>query len=298
MDLYRWAARHDALISESLAIESGVTRRHLQGEIAAGRLDRIRPGVLAVRGAPPTWRQQVRAVLLASTVGAAGSCQTALRLLGGSDEYDDEWIHVCTSLEQQVRFEGVVVHRTGLLLPEDLTTRAGIPCTAPLRTVIDLSGPLDAKELGRVVDDFLRRRLIDLNELRGRVAVVRSAPGRSPKTLRLVLAARIPGYDPGESELEGRLRRIIDRHGFPTPAQQHRVEYGGSRYRIDFAWPDHRIFVEGNGFGFHRLSSDLDGHARRQNLLVIEGWRPIELTWRMTEDEIVDTLGAVLPRRR
>jgi very-short-patch-repair endonuclease len=295
MDLYAWAARHDGLITTDVAQEAGMSARQIERAVAIGRLRRLREGVLVVAGAPPTWRQQVRAVLLSLPETVAGSHGTAVRLLGGSSEFEDGTINVLGPLPKQIRLEGVTAHRSGLLMPEDIVMRDGIRCTSALQTVIDMSGSLDWKQLGKLTDDFLRRRLLLLEDLRGRVALTRPAPGRSPKTLRRVLADRIPGYDPGESELEGRLRRIIDRYGFPRPSQQHRVELDGARYRLDFAWPEHRVFVEGNGFGWHQLSSDLDGGARRQNRLVKQGWRPIELTWRMPDAEIVADLAAVLP---
>lgn len=103
-------------------------------------------------------------------------------------------------------------------------------------------------------------------------------------------AIGIPGYDPGESELEGRLARIIIRAELPAPTQHRRVTYGEARYRVDFAWPERRLYLEGNGFGWHNLSSDLDSDATRQNELVLDGWTPIELTWRMTDQVIEATL--------
>ena len=89
-------------------------------------------------------------------------------------------------------------------------------------------------------------------------------------------------------------RRVIDTHGLPRPTQQHRVRYGKNRYRIDFAWPDRRLYLEGNGFGWHMLATDLDSDARRQNELVLDGWVPIEITWRMTDAEIATTIRRFL----
>jgi very-short-patch-repair endonuclease len=113
-------------------------------------------------------------------------------------------------------------------------------------------------------------------------------------TLRQVLGKRLPGYDPGESELEGRIARIIDAQGLPHATHQHRVSYGKRRYRIDLAWPDRKLYLEGNGFGFHMLATDLDRDARRQNELVLDGWAPIEITWRMTDAEIANTIRRFL----
>jgi very-short-patch-repair endonuclease len=169
-------------------------------------------------------------------------------------------------------------------------------CTSPLRTVIDLSGTLSVPELGKLVDYFLRNKLLHLAALRSRVSRTRPAPGRSVRKLHAVLRDRIPGYDPGESELEGRLARLIIRAGLPVPRQQHRVSYGSTRYRVDFAWPERKLYLEGNGFGWHQLSSDLDSDAVRQNEFVLDGWRPIELTWRMTDDFIESTLRRFLLR--
>ena len=117
--------------------------------------------------------------------------------------------------------------------------------------------------MSSVVDDLLRRKLLDLEQLRRRVSVLRSAPGRSVKTLRTVLGARIPGYDPGESALEARIMLVINAAGLERPTQQHRLQFGPDRYRIDFAWPNRKVYLEGNGFGFHRLATDLDRDARR-----------------------------------
>jgi hypothetical protein len=294
MDRFRWAERHDGLITKNASKASGQTKRQLERDRQSGRLRTVRRGVSVVSGTPPSWRQAVRAVLLSHPDRIAGSHWTSLALLGGATSNVIDQIHVITDLEHQVVLDGVVCHRSGLLEDGDLVRRDGMLCTSPLRTVLDLSGPLTAAELGKVVDDFLRRKLLGLEELRERVDRTRPAPGRSVVTLRKVLAARLPGYNPGESELEGRIARIIDMHGLPRPTHQHRVRYGNNRYRIDFAWPDRKLYLEGNGFGWHMLATDLDGDARRQNELVLDGWAPIEITWRMTDAEIANTIRRFL----
>ena len=87
------------------------------------------------------------------------------------------------------------------------------------------------------------------------------------------------------------LRTVIDLNGSMS---------ANERYRIDFAWPDRKLYLEGNGFGFHHLSTDLDSDARRQNELVLDGWVPIEITWRMSATEIATTIRRylALPAKR
>lgn len=293
MDRFRWAECHDGLITNVTAKGAGQTKRQLERERESGRLRQVRRGVSVVNGTPPSWKQAVRAVLLTREGGVAGSHSTALTLLGGRNT-DIDQIHVISDLGHPIALEGVVSHRSGILEEGDLVRRQGMLCTSPLRTVIDLSGPMTVAELGDVVDDFLRRKLLRLEQLRARVDRTRPAPGRSVATLRTVLAQRLPGYDSGESALEARIARLIDEHGLPRPAHQHRVSYGRRRYRIDFAWPDRRLYLEGNGFGSHMLATDLDSDARRQNDLVLDGWVPIEITWRMSDSEIVTTIRRFL----
>lgn len=285
MDRYRWAERHDGLLTPAVLRADGRSERSQEHERRSGRLRAVRRGVLAVNGTPHTWRQAVRAAVIAGGPGVAAARETALRLLGGR-RIETDRLMLIAEAKRQVRLGGAVTIRSGTIEPGDLVSVDGITCTSPLRTVIDLSGSMSDEVLGAVVDDFVRRRVLELEGLRSRVNRLRPAPGRSPRRLRRVLGLRIPGYDPGESQLEARITLILLANEFPLPVQQHRVEYGGRRYRLDFAWPDRKLYLEGNGFGWHSLASDLDRDARRQNELVLDGWCPIEVTWRMTDDEI------------
>lgn len=62
----------------------------------------------------------------------------------------------------------VVVHYDDL--PNtDIASVRGIPCTTPLRTVIDLAPELDQGDLDRVVRDCLDRRLFTIDEAAARL---------------------------------------------------------------------------------------------------------------------------------
>jgi hypothetical protein len=293
MKRYRWAERNDGLLTPAVLEADGRSARSQEIDRRSGRLRPIRRGVVAINGTPPSWRQAVRAAVLAGGSQVYAARETALRLLGGR-RIDTGSIIVIAPARRQVRMNGVVGIRSGTIEPGDLTAVDGIRCTSALRTVIDLSGSVSDEVLGDVVDDLLRRRMLSLEALRSRANRVRPAPGRSAARLRRILAARIPGYDPGESKLEARIMLVLIEHGLPLPVQQHRVNFGPSRYRLDFAWPDRRLYLEGNGFGCHSLASDLDSDARRQNELVLDGWCPIEITWRMPDAEIGRTLRRFL----
>ncbi len=132
LDRFRWAERHDGLITNDAARAAGRTRRQLERDRAVGRLRKVRRGVSVVNGAPPTWRQAVRAVLLSNEGRVAASHWTAVTLLGGRMHTEIEQIHVITDLDHQVVLAGVVCHRSGLLEEGDLVRRDGMLCTSPL----------------------------------------------------------------------------------------------------------------------------------------------------------------------
>lgn len=294
MEMYRWAERHDGLLTVAVLHRAGWTDAAIDYHRSTGRLRPIRRGVVAINGTPPTWRQAVRAVLLGAGVCAALSHETAVRVLLGWIGDDEEQIHVLVALGHQVVLDGVRCHRSGLIEPGDIVCRGELTCTSPLRTVIDLSGSWSVKRLGLLVDEFMRRSMLDLSELRRRVDGLRPAPGRSVATLRAVLSRRPGRYHPGESPLEARIAQVIIAEQLPPPVQQLKWSVDGHRYRFDFAWPDQRVYLEGLGFGFHSMASDLEDDARRQNDLVADGWRPIEITWGMSDREIGQAIRRLL----
>lgn len=205
-------------------------------------------------------------------------------------------IELSAPLERKIRLSGVRAHRLGTLEDDDVRLVDGVRCASPIRLVLDMSGRLPPNLLGRLVDELMRRKLLDLDELRHRVDETRPAPGRSVRKLRLVLSQRLPGYDPGESTLEARIVRVIAKHGFPAPVQQFGVASPTGSYRLDFAYPEAGVYLEGHGFGFHNMATDLDRDATRQNRLVGDGWRPLTFTWRMKDKEIVAALDSVYDR--
>ena len=123
-----------------------------------------------------------------------------------------------------IRLDGVRGRRSGALFDSDLTVRHRIPTVTAERALIDVSS--------RLIDEADRpcarrcdpRRLIDLEEFRRCAQRLLPAPGRSMSKVHAVLGARIPGYDPGDSDLETRALRALTAAGLPPPKQQHRID--------------------------------------------------------------------------
>jgi very-short-patch-repair endonuclease len=286
------AAKQHGLVTRAQARELGVSPSQIERRVRAGRWVALNRHVLAIAGAPATWEQSVLGAVLAAGPGAVSSHATAAELYR-VEGFRDGPTELTAPLGRRMRLDGIVAHRSGTLFDADVRTVRRIPTTSPARLVVDLSGRLSVDALGGLVDALLRRRLVDLWRVADCVGRLGRAPGRSPGSVQQVLAARWPGYHPGESTLETRVLRLIADAGLPLPKQQHRVVIGGRRYRLDLAYPEVLAAIECDGFTWHAQRSDFDRDRRRQNDLVRVGWRVLRITSDMSDEEILAVVRSV-----
>ncbi len=288
------AVRQHGLVTKAQAMKSGLTEWQIRQRISTGIWLVLRPGVYAVAGMPPTWEQAACAVVLACR-DVIASHWTAARLLGCKVPWDVESIEVTGPNPRWVRLPGVIGHRSYHLFDPDRTRRLAIACTSAPRLIVDLSCRLDARSLGRICDDLQRRKLLTLGEVARCAKRLPPAPGRAPSVVHAMLARRWAGYVPGDSDFETRVLRLIAAAGLPLPRQQHRVVLQGKRRYIDICYPEIMLAIEVQG-PQHDMAWQEDYDAIRGNELVLLGWRVIEITPGMTDDEIVDQIRrALLP---
>jgi hypothetical protein len=253
-----------------------------------------REGVYAPAGAPPTAERAILAAVLAADGPAWGSHETSGWLWWPGRIEQPDSIELLRPLGRHVRMEGVRGHRSGALFSADLTKTRRIPVTTPERTAIELSGRLSAAQLGRLVDDGLRRRILTLDRLRRCTARLDSAPGRRLSIVRAVLAERLPGYDPGDSDLETRVLRTIVGAGLPPPVQQYRVRVGRKTFKLDLAYPDLLSGFDIDSWKYHGQRSPFTDDRTRRNLLELAGWSVYQFTDSHSDAHIIDVVRSVL----
>jgi very-short-patch-repair endonuclease len=98
--------------------------------------------------------------------------------------------------------------------------------------------------------------------------------------MRSLLVQRDPTLAAAESDLETLLFRILRAAGLPAPVRQFETVVAGQRFRLDAAYPELMIFIEGDGFGVHSQRGSFERDRSRQNRLVVAGWMPLRFTWR------------------
>jgi len=289
MDLDRkaaaWAERRHGLIRADVAARMGFSRGHIQHRVRTGRWELVRERVYRITGSPPTWDQQLLAATWSSNANALASHSSALRLWGlGADDH----LEIVTDRAHQVRLPGVIGHRSLALPQDDQTRRRNIPVTSMARTLVDLSGRMTCDELGALIDAALRARLLRLEDLARCAGRLLPAPGRRLSIVQGCLELRLPGYDPGDSDLETRAVRALIHGGLPAPHQRYKVRLDGRTFVLDLAYPEQMVAMELDGFSVHRWRTPFDRDRSRKNLLEVNGWMVLQFTSRMPDDEICE----------
>ncbi|MFZ4518387.1 MAG: type IV toxin-antitoxin system AbiEi family antitoxin domain-containing protein [Microthrixaceae bacterium] len=292
--LLSFARAHHGLFRTGDALRCGLTRHQLYGRVRRGLVEPIGKGVYRVGGAPGQPRQE----LLAGAWRARGvaSHRSAAELLGISDRAAPR-PELTVDRAGAHEHRGLIVHRSGDLDRSLVLEREGIPVTGPARTLVDIGQVVSLQLLEQLVHRAVHAGLVRLSDIADEYRAL-SRPGRhGAGPIGEVLRALDPAMAAAESVLEVLILRIIREAGLPEPVRQYEVVIEGRRLRLDFAYPDQRVFLEGDGFGAHGTRSAFENDRVRQNLLVVAGWRPLRFTWRQARfapHTVIATVAAAL----
>ena len=292
----RVAANQQGLLTTSDARACGLGQREVTHRLRTGRWIGIHRGVYLVGGAPMSPAVTRRAAVLA--VGEQASCshQTAASIWGLRIPVDETCIHVLAPYERVASFNHVKLHRTTAFYDDDLTRVGGLAVTSVERTIVDTAALVGPRRLEQVIDAALRQKLLDLTRLQKCVARLGAGPNRRTAPVHRALADRVPGYKPGDSDLESDVLRLIREWRLPLPVQNYRLVLDGIRFHLDLAWPRERVTVELDSWEYHRGRQAFDDDRRRSNLLVAHRWTGFRFTPSMSHLEIRTTLTKALAR--
>jgi hypothetical protein len=267
----------DALITLKQALALGMTRRQIHGYTEKVIWEGIHREVYRATAAPRTDRQPLRAACLAVGDAAVASHLSAA-WLWGMVNHAPALPEITVATDWAPRLQAVRVHRSLDLHSARKRTRAGIPTTDPLRTLVDLGAVLAVPDLTKVVDRSLAMRLVTIRALVSEMERVscRGRPG--PKRLRQVIAARGVIGAPHPSVLESLMQRVFVDYDLPVPAVEVTLGPNGE-YRLDFAYVAIKLAMEVDGYVWHFTPEQVRRDHARRNRLLADGWRILVFTW-------------------
>ena len=277
------AERQHGVVSLLQLPALGLGSRAVRDRVAAGRLHRVHRGVYAVGHPRLTISGRWMAAVLACGPGAVLSHRDAAALWD-IRKSGRAAIDVTTPRRGGRSLSGIDVHRTRRLLPQDATNVDGIPCTTVARTLLDLAEVVNRRQVERACDQADLERLLDATALD---AVLSRAQGRrgSP-VLRAILDGHAIGQTVTRSEMEERFLAVCDRAGLPRPEVNVWIALPhGGHAQADFLWREHRLIVETDGRAAQGTRRAFEHDRRRDQRLMLAGWRVIRVTWRQLTQE-------------
>jgi very-short-patch-repair endonuclease len=298
-ELVELARRQHGLVTRDQLVRLGWTPGRITRRVRQGRWVRVAPSVYDVAPGSVDDRRALHAVVLST--GGWASHRSAGWLSGLIDDpppcpevvvatgHDRAAVHALVRRSTDVRR----THRIEI---------DGIRCTTVNRTLLDLAGVVPIE----VLDDAMSRALSTGRTSIRRLDNLLARPlhgRRGAAALRRSLDQFRDRRHHVESRLEAIVNRAVAASDLPEPVRQFPVRIGSRVFRLDFAWPDERVFLEADGFAFHSSRRQFQADRERQNLLAVAGWAPLRCTWQMAEggaDLIVVQLRTMLglPRLR
>ena len=265
------ASRHGAL-TRSQAAENGISRRVVDRLLRDESVDEPMPGVLVVRGAPPTWHQRLYVATLAwDGAGVAGFRSAAA--LHRFDGYSSGPVELLLPSGRRQHLEGVIHHR-GPMGDEhslDFTDVDRIRCTGVARTLCDL-GSVDPRERVRMAFESAWRDGYSLTWMRQTAERLHRPGQRGTGVLLRLLDSVETRLIPTESALEVVVETALA--GVHGVVRQFSIFDPAGRFvaRTDFAIPELKIAIEAHSRRFHFGPERAHHDSLREAQMQAEGW--------------------------
>ena len=284
----------DGLIAELAGRQHGVVARRQLAELGLGpdaidarlRLRRLHPlyrAVYAVGYRGVSREGWWMAAVLASGPGAVLSHRSA----GGLRGICSAGARAVITVPRQRRAgRGIELHHSSLL-PDEVTTKDGIPVTTVPRTLFDLAAVLDQRQVERALNEAEVLRLWDELSLDDLLRRYPRRPGT--RIVRAVLQARRAGSTFTRSDLEEMFLRFADEHGLPRPETNVLVE----GFEVDCVWRRQRLIIEVDGWETHRTRTAFEHDREKSRVLQAAGWRCVPVTFLQLRDASREVAGDV-----
>jgi predicted transcriptional regulator of viral defense system len=276
-------------------VELGLSASAVRNRVANGRLHRVHRAVFAVGHANLTRDGR----FMAATLACGPRAVVSHRAVGAKWDLGlrgRPWVDVTAPGRRGRRRPGIRVHSAATLAAHDVDAIDAIPCTTLARTLLDIAEDATRREVERACDRAETRRLLDMTAIDD---VLARANGRRGATLlSAVLSEHRIGSTLTRNELEERFLAICRDIELAPDSVNAWIAYpDGGGAEADFLWHAQRLIVEVDGRDVHTTRRAFEADRRRDQRLMLLGWRIVRFTWRQVLFEpayVAATLRALL----
>ena len=230
------------VISLEQLLAIGFTYGAVNGLVSRGLLIPLHRGVYAVGQLPQLTKGYLKAALLAAGPDAFLSHRTAAALYGlrevSTRRIDVTVPGCCRRSRGSLR-----LHRTSA--EPDIKTRNDLPVSSFPQMLIELAPQETGGELERLITWGVRKRFLNLDEMRDALVRHRRRPGLAK--LKTALGGYLPTHD-RKSDLERDFDAFLLEHPeIPEPKRNIYIDC----WEIDCYWPEYKLAVELDGRPYH-----------------------------------------------
>lgn len=275
---------------------SGLTARDLATLAGRHEVARVLTGVYVAAHVPDSLELRLAASRLVLSPFAV-MCDRTAAWLWGVDTFEFRELEILPPLESYVLRGHNRTRRPQCaggvrdLSEDDFVSIDGVNVTTPVRTAVDLACKLTPHGGLAALDGFMRHHGITHTEMRRQL--VRHFRRRGVVQARQLVGWADPRAEsPGESWTRGEMLK----RGLPVPELQWSLTSNGREiYRLDLAYPKHRVAVEYDGREFHEGDDRRDHDRLRRGWLADHGWTVVVVT---KDDFTPDAVDAWISRLR
>jgi very-short-patch-repair endonuclease len=252
----------------------GVTVKVESARVASGEWNRPAASVVRLTSVPETSEQRLVIALLLGGPASIASHQSAAWLWDLAAPPGRHAITVPRAVDGQI--DGVDVHRLKDI-PDQISFRRKIPCTNPLRTLVDLAGVVSADGLDDAVDRALAGKLVTLAGIEAEMARLSRRGRNGIGAMRAALKRRGMVGAPNPSVLESRVLRLLAQGGI-TPVRVEVKIGDDGRYRVDTELVE-GVLMEVDGHRHHSTPEQKAYDEQRRNELRLKGYLLLVYDW-------------------
>lgn len=268
------AASNDDLITFDELKREKISWKYMRPLLRRKVARRLHHGVYSIGAAEPTWRQRLRAAVLAAGKDAMPS-HASFMALRGIDGAEEGAIEITVPDSRDLDLEGVKVYRSRRGLgPTRFFDGMKVPCFE--RALVDYAAVAEPILVERAVEHILRERWSTEEKIWRGLFEYGGRGVQGTVRLREVMEGRPEGR-PARSILEILLGKVLDKAGL-TGIRNHPVTVDGENFEIDRAFFPAMVALEADS-RWHVTKSQTAADAVRQEKLERVGYFFVRTGW-------------------